>query len=186
MAQEVSVAREGGVRALNAVRESLPRPLSLSPTKRSGKRSSRLLPELKASDIIDTSETFEGGGSLTVLAERTNEGLASKENMEVYRKEKAMSRALAKDGHNVVLRQDSKKGETYDITIDGRPADLKWCTSTKYMLSHAEKATTKQGAEMTVFMLDGKWRKFRGKIHDLSEKGYHGYYIKKSGEVGTY
>lgn len=182
--KEPQVARESGVRALNAVRESLPRnPLQ---TKRSGKKSSRLYPELRARDIVDTHNTFEGGGSLTVLAERTNEGLASKENMEVYRKEKAMSTFLAKDGHNVVLRQDNKKGETYDISIDGRPADLKWVTSPKYMLGHAKKATTKQGAEMTVFMLDGKWRKFRETIHTLSQKGYHGYYIKKSGEVRSY
>ena len=177
MASEVTIAREGNVKALNAERKASRRP-SASPTKRTGRRSDRLFPDLRARDIVETREAFDGGGSLVVTAERTNEGLASHSNMEVYRKEKQMSRTLARNGHRVVLRQDNKSGETYDITIDGRPADLKWVTSPRYMLDHAHKATAKQGAEMTIFMLDGKYKKFRGTIRKLQDNGYHGYYIR--------
>ena len=178
MAKEITIARESGVSSLNAVRINSPHIMSSSPTKRKGKRRDRFLPDLQPQDIVTTHEEYEGGGSLTVSAERTNEGLASRSNMDVYRKEKRMSRVLAKNGHRIVLRQDDKSGETYDVTIDGRPADLKWVTSPKYMLKHAEKATTKQGAEKTIFMLDGKYKKFRGTIRRLRENGYHGYYIR--------
>ena len=170
----------------NAISSST-RMANFSPTTRIGKESKRLFPDLEAQDIVDTYETFENGGSLTILAERTNKGLSSRSNWDVYKKEKEMSRILAEDGHNVVLRESSKAGETYDITIDGIAADLKWVTSPKFMKAHAEKATTKQGAAMTVFMIDGKWKRFRGMVHDLSSTGYHGLYIRKNtGVVYTY
>ena len=176
MASEVYITSGGTRNAVNAIRERLPRPLT--PTKRKGSRNERILPDLKPQDIITTRENFEGGGSLTVLAERTNEGLASKSNIEVYRKEKKMSRILAKNGHEVTLRQSSKKGDTYDVDIDGGKADLKWLTSPKYMMKHAKKATTQQGAQKTIFMLNGRFGKYRGAIRKLQTKGYHGYYIR--------
>ena len=65
-----------------------------------------------------------------IAKKRIEQAKKGKTEMKKFLKEREMSRVVARNGHNVEYREESQfSGDTFDIFIDGIPADLKKLTS---------------------------------------------------------
>lgn len=119
------------------------------------------------------------GGFLQTDRERIRKGTASKQERETYAKEHSMCMTLAAGRHDVVYRDSSqKKGDSYDIVLDGQPADLKKARSANNIVHYAKKAIKQQGASVVVFEFSKITVKVKHEISKLSEKNIHGYYFE--------
>ena len=122
---------------------------------------------------------YAGGGSLATTRERMREAVKSKKKWEDFQKEQNMCKVLAKEhGFEIVHRQgDGENGNTYDIIINGVKADLKRTAGYGNLHNYAKKATTEQGASITIFQFDIDVPELHTAIDSLTRRGYHGYYF---------
>ena len=93
-----------------------------------------------------------------VVTERTRiaESEVNSQERQKFDKELSMCKTLADNGHDVeFLRGGGRaRGETYDIRLDGIPADLKCITGTGASIpKYAKHAFREQGAKIVIFKL---------------------------------
>lgn len=94
-------------------------------------------------------------GYVMTEKERIEEAKTSKNEKAKFKKEFNMCRVIADNGHKVEYLHGVNRtpGETYDITIDGTPAELKATSSHNNIEKYAKKAYREQGAQAIVFEL---------------------------------
>lgn len=95
-------------------------------------------------------------GYVMTEKERIAEAKASKQERKKYKKELNMCMVIADNGHKVEYLHGVNRpvGETYDITLDGTPAELKATSSHNNIEKYAKKAYREQGAKAIVFEFD--------------------------------
>lgn len=120
----------------------------------------------------------DNGGLLLTSRNRIKEGLMNKQEKEKFSKEHSMCRTLASDDFNVTYLE-SVQG-SYDVTLNGIPAELKKVDSSKQIYRHARKAFEEQGAKSVVIeiaTLDAEaWRQ----LNKIKAKGWKCYYYTSS------
>lgn len=137
------------------------------------------LPSLQSLVSVNTKEYrldyfSTEGGFLQSSIERIKEGQLNKQENGKFNKEHNMCMTLATNNFNVSYLE-SKPG-SYDILINGVPADLKQVGSYKQIEHHASKAINKQGARLVIFEFTKQSVEFYIEISTLKKKGIHGYY----------
>ncbi|MCQ2959486.1 MAG: hypothetical protein MJ198_04775 [Bacteroidales bacterium] len=91
-----------------------------------------------------------------------------------------MCEILKLHGFHIEHLSDNKEEGTYDITLNGIPADLKRMTSSSNIVKNASYAIHKQNAQLIIFQFD-KWDdSFREKVGVLKQKHIQGYYFLTS------
>lgn len=115
--------------------------------------------------------------------ERVKEGRRNSREREIFEKELAMCHTCAMNGHRVeyLSSANREKDATYDIILDGKPADLKSFTGTGAMIRQLKHALREQGAEVEIVELDNGSDLLYNKIIEARRKIEHGeiyYYIK--------
>ena len=121
--------------------------------------------------------SIQTGGYLVTQRKRIRESRKSKNEKAKYAKEHEMCLVLKTHGYKVEHLSDKKVEGSYDITINGIPADLKrmqGCTNIEKKAKHSIK---KQGARCIVFQFDNWNENFRAEINNIQRKGIHGYYF---------
>ena len=114
-------------------------------------------------------------GNLMIAKKRIEQAKKGKTEMEKFLKEREMSRVIARNGHNVEYREESQvHGDTFDIFIDGIPADLKKLTSGAGDLhKHCRKAFKDQGAKIVVFSLPERNEDYSKALSSAYNKYHH-------------
>ena len=86
---------------------------------------------------------------------------------------------LAVGKHSVVYRESvQSKGNSYDIVLDGQPAELKKAKSANHIVGYAKKAVGEQGASIVVFEFEKDSKKVHEEIDKLKNRyGIHGFYF---------
>lgn len=140
----------------------------------------------RVSKIIDSSEitkydkskwehsyvSTKGHGYVVTEIERIKEANASKNEMEKYEKEMDMCKVAADNGHKIEYLQgvNRPKGETFDITFDGIPTDLKSTQSPGNLVQYVKKAYKEQGANAVFLELKIKNDVFTEKMAEAKRK----------------
>lgn len=113
-------------------------------------------------------------GNLMIAKERVEQAKKSKNEMDKFLKEREMCRVLAQRGNNIEYRKDVKTpGETYDIYMNGIPAELKEIkdgSGAGNIVKKARKALTEQGADIVIFSLPTKMREYREQLLEAHRK----------------
>lgn len=118
------------------------------------------------------------GGFLQTNRKRIKEGEKNKQEKEKYDKEHSMCMTLAMGRHFVVYRESVQvKGNSYDIVLDGQPADLKKAKSANHIVDYAKKAVREQGASIVVFEFENETKEIYNEIESLKKKNIHGFYF---------
>lgn len=96
------------------------------------------------------------GGYVVTEQERIAEGKINKQEQEVYRKEQAIAKDLARMGHHIEHLAENNRpvGERYDTLFDGVKADFKSTRSHNNIAKYGKKAFREQGADMVVYRLE--------------------------------
>lgn len=95
-------------------------------------------------------------GLVATQRARINEATASSAERQKFEKETRMCKVLADNGHDVehLSGLNRTRGKTYDITLDGTPAELKCITGKAgNLVKYVRKALTKQGGKAVIFEL---------------------------------
>jgi len=103
------------------------------------------------------------GGYLVIERERIAQSLMNKQEKAKFKREYAMCLILAKNGYAVEYLKDKPK--SYDILLNGIPADLKKTTSHNNIVDYAKKAIYKQGANIVVFEFEKTTMKIQEKLN---------------------
>ena len=106
----------------------------------------------------------DSDGYLAVEKQRIEQGNINKQEKEKYNKEYNMCLRLAKNGYKVEYLKMTDG--SFDIYLNNISADLKKTGSHNDILSYAQKATRKQGAEIVVF----EFEFMNSKIHEELNK----------------
>jgi len=109
------------------------------------------------------------GGYLVIENQRIAQSKLNKQEKEKFEKEREMCMVLAKNGYAVEYLKDTQG--SYDILLNGVPADLKKTASHNNMVKYAKKAVGEQGAKVVVF-------EFSKVTHNIEKELYS---IKKLG-----
>lgn len=121
------------------------------------------------------------GGFLQTNRERIKEGTKNKQEKEKFEKEHSMCMTLAMGRHFVVYRESVQaKGDSYDIVLDGQPADLKKVKSANHIVDYAKKAVRQQGASIVVFEFENESKDIYLELSKLQKSGIHGIYFFSS------
>lgn len=94
------------------------------------------------------------GGFLATHQARKEAGDVNKNERKKYEKEADMCQAFARAGYRIEHLPEQPGVSSPDVTINGRPADLKRVSSHNNIVRHAVKAVKKQGAEEVLFQVD--------------------------------
>ena len=109
------------------------------------------------------------GGYLVIENQRIAQSRRNKQEKEKFEKERGMCIVLAKNGYAVEYLKDAQG--SYDILLNGIPADLKKTASHNNILAYAKKAVYRQGAKMIVLELEKETAHLRAELRELKEKG---------------
>lgn len=103
----------------------------------------------------------ETGGFLVTHKERIESAKQSPNEREKFDKEQSMCIDLANQGHKIEHLSDKgrKKGETYDIHLDGLKADLKSVSSHNNIEKYVRHAVRGQGAKVVIIRVENKANK---------------------------
>ena len=104
---------------------------------------------------------------------RLNQAGRGKTEMGKYLKEMNMCKILADNGHFIEHLADVGKlnGLTYDITIDGTPADLKKIDGgAGNIVKYTRKAFTKQGGEAVIFQIPSHDKEYYDALSEARRK----------------
>lgn len=102
------------------------------------------------------------------------------QEIEKYQKEHTMCLVLKQHGFRVEHLSDEKKDGTYDIHLNGIPADLKRLKGYSNIVKRAIHAIHHQKAQLIVFQFDGWSEKYRIEIENLKNYNIHGMYFLSS------
>ncbi len=126
-------------------------------------------------------------GYVMTEKERITEAKASKQEKKKYKKELNMCMVIADNGHKVEYLHGVNRpvGETYDITLDGTPAELKATGSHNNIEKYAKKAFKEQGAKAIVFELEKRTSDIYEALNEAKRKypGLSIYFYFKNDKV---
>ncbi len=128
------------------------------------------------------------GGVVVTHKERLVEANSSKNETAKYQKELRMCKVLADNGYTIEHLSDvgRPKGETYDIKMNGMPADLKCIDGgTGNVIKYLSKALKGQGAKTAVFEFPNNKPEFKNIIAEINRKFDANiyYYIKEEKQI---
>ena len=103
------------------------------------------------------------GGYLVIERERIAQSLMNKQEKAKFKREYAMCLTLAKNGYAVEYLKDKPK--SYDILLNGTPADLKKTTSHNHIIHYAKKAVYRQNADIVIFEFEKMTMKIQEKLN---------------------
>ena len=112
-------------------------------------------------------------GYVVTSRERIRESQTSRNEQRKFEKEMRMCKVLADNGHDVEYLQGENraKGMTYDIMLDGMPADLKCIEGgAGNIVKYVKKALNKQGGECVILELPSHSRKYYYAITEARRK----------------
>ena len=92
------------------------------------------------------------GGYLVIENQRIAQSKINKQEKEKFKKERNMCSVLAVNGYAVEYLKDVQG--SYDILLNGVPADLKKTESHNNIVGYAKKAVYRQGAKIVIFEFD--------------------------------
>lgn len=112
-------------------------------------------------------------GYVVTSKERIMESQASNNEEKKFEKEMRMCKVLADNGHDVEYLQGENraKGMTYDIRLDGMPADLKCIEGgAGNIVKYVKKALNKQGGESVILELPSHSSEYYKSITEARRK----------------
>ena len=122
-------------------------------------------------DKWEHSYVHASGGYVVTEQERIAEGKINKQEQEVYRKEQAIAKDLARMGHHIEHLAENNRpvGERYDTLFDGVKADFKSTRSHNNIAKYGKKAFRDQGADMVVYRLEEHTEGMLKELKNLKE-----------------
>jgi hypothetical protein len=109
------------------------------------------------------------GGYLVIENQRIAQGKLNKQEREKFEKERGMCIVLAKNGYAVEYLKEAQG--SYDILLNGIPADLKKTASHNNILGYAKTAVCSQGARIVVFELKKETAHIKESLKKLKKRG---------------
>lgn len=142
---------------------------------------------------------YQNGGFVVTEKKRIAESITSSQAQIDYNKENSMAKKYASFGFQIEHLADAKrKGGNPDvrlkrrgphIRVNGQLADLKRVESEKKVYERGRDAITKNGAKLIMFefTFPREGKKWRKRLNDLVNKGWHGvYYFSGESEYHTF
>ena len=113
-----------------------------------------------------------GRGYVVTEKERIAEAYVSKNEEKKFEKEMRMCKVAADNGHRIEYLQgvNRPKGETYDITFDGIPTELKSTNSVGNIVQHIGKAVNKQGAHAVLLEFESHDQLIYDRLNEAKRK----------------
>lgn len=111
------------------------------------------------------------GGYLATHCDRSGAAEANKNERQKYEKEAEMCRVFARGGYRIEHKAETPGVSSPDVTIDGKPADLKRLSSHNNIVRHAVKAVRKQGAKEVLLQIDNMTDDVRRELSKLKKIG---------------
>lgn len=131
-------------------------------------------------ELYDT----DSGGYLVTERSRIEAGKRNKQEQAKYDKEHEMCQTFARAGYRIEHLGETPGVSSPDVTINGRPADLKRTKGYGNIVKYARKAVRQQGAEMALFQFDEWNDEFRKQLLTLKKEGIKvKYFITGEDEV---
>lgn len=132
---------------------------------------------------VDTNEYLpehvsNDGGLLLSSLDRIQEGRKSNNEKSKFKKEHDMCLNLAKHDYRIVYLKTVEG--SYDITINGIPADLKKLKSHNNILKKAEHAINEQKAKIVIYEFENFNSDILTRLSELKRKGYQAIWYKSS------
>jgi len=116
------------------------------------------------------------GGLLSTNRKRINESKLNKQEKTKFDKERDMCLTLARNNHIIEYRE-SIEG-SFDVYIDGKPADLKKTKGISNIYKYAHHAVNKQGADYVIFEFDMKNNEdLQKELYGLKKENIKVYYF---------
>lgn len=114
----------------------------------------------------------KGNGFVVTENERIEEASRSPNEKAKYDKEYRMCRVAADNGLKVeyLHGNEREKGNTYDVRLNGIPADLKSTNSVGDLVKHIRKAYKEQGAEAVLIEFQSHKPEFYDKLNEAKRK----------------
>jgi hypothetical protein len=124
----------------------------------------------------------DNGGWLFTNRERIKQAAKNKQETAKYDKEYGQCSTLAKNGYKVEYLKDVEK--SFDIYLDGVPADLKKTSGHNNIVKSAKHATRNQGAKIVVFEFEKMNVNIREQLEKLKGRGIRvKYFIQGENKV---
>jgi hypothetical protein len=117
----------------------------------------------------------DNDGWLFTDRERIKQAATNKQETAKYNREYSQCQTLAKNGYKVEYLKDIEK--SFDIYLNGVPADLKKTSSHNNIVKDAKHATKNQGAKIVVFEFEKETKEIYTKLQYLIKEGIHGKYF---------
>ncbi|MCD8209072.1 MAG: hypothetical protein LUD72_14130 [Bacteroidales bacterium] len=119
------------------------------------------------------------GGYVVVNRKRLAKARKSSNEREKYETEFGIAKVYARNGHAIEMLEENPNVCSYDVLIDGRPADIKNTSKPNNIYNYGKEAVRKQGAEIVLFQFEKMTPHVMKELNNLSKKGIHGMYIVK-------
>lgn len=124
------------------------------------------------------------GGYVVIHRKRLEHSQINDIEKKKFTCELAMSEIFAQNGYRIEMLEEISGVCSYDVNINGIPADLKHVKSLKSVGQSALRAKNQQHAKLVLFQFDKYTPKLVGEIKSLVSKNIHGkYYITKENEI---
>jgi hypothetical protein len=114
------------------------------------------------------------GGYLVIEHQRIAQGKRNKQEKEKFEKEQDMCIVLAQNGYAVEYLKEAQG--SYDILLNGIPADLKKTASHNNIVDYAKKAVYRQGARAVVFEFKNNTKKIQEELDKVKKMKIRIYY----------
>lgn len=123
-------------------------------------------------DKWEHTELSESGGYVVTEKLRIEESKVSKQELEVYLKEKTMAIDLARMGHEIrhLAEHNRPPGDRHDAFFDDVKADLKSTKSHNNIRHYGDKAFVSQGADMVIFRFEERTKHMQWELQKLKQK----------------
>ncbi len=119
------------------------------------------------------------GGYVVVNRKRLARARKGSNEREKYETEFGIAKVYACNGHTIEMLDENPNVCSYDVLIDGKPADIKNTSKSNNIYNYGKEAVRKQGAEIVLFQFEKMTPYVLKELNNLSKKGIHGMYIVK-------
>ena len=127
------------------------------------------------------------GGYVVTHEDRIKSAAKSKNAKKVFMKEQDMAHDLAEIGHKIAHKSDESltKGRSYDVIMDGQPAELKSSKSHNHIEEYIRHAVKEQGAKLVVVRIENgaKIGKFMSELNKCKRLNCRIIYYKESEKI---
>ncbi len=117
------------------------------------------------------------GGYVVVNRNRMESAWKSSNRRDTYDKELKMAKVFARNGYAIEMVEEDTNVVSYDVLIDGRPADFKKTKGTSNIYKYAKEAVRKQGAKVVLFQFEENTETVQLELLWLKRMGYEVMYF---------